>query len=198
MPEKRDEFDMMQPELAHWAAVSSDYRSALIKDPSRLPKYLCGRKLDTKLRRLPDFFYGAGMYIVSQKAADVFRQFDLGYGGCAPVTIFQGDRRAELSETEYSILYFGCCKQAFSAELSNMTAFSRNMYIRQGQTGYNPLEVGDGDCVLSAMALEGPDLWIDASVGSAFFMSERLVAAIKGAALSGTMCLKSCRVADPT
>jgi hypothetical protein len=196
MPENRDEFDMKQPELDHWAAVASDYRSSLIEDVSRLPKYLCGRKLDTKLRRLPDFFFGAGVYIVSQKLADIFRQFDLGHGGCAPVTIFQGDRRTQISESQFYILYFGCCKPAFSQELSHMPAFSRNMYIRKGQKGYNALEVGDDDCVVSALALKGPDLWIDASVGSAFFMSARLVAAIKGAAPSGTMFLKSCRVAD--
>jgi hypothetical protein len=197
MPDNRDEFDMAPPEMAHWAAVSSNYKSSLIKDPSLLPKYLCGSKLDTNLPQLPDVFHGAGMYIVSEKAACVFRRFDLGHGGRAPVTIFQGNRQAEVTDKQYNIVYFGCRKQAFSPELSNMAGFSRKMYIRPAQAGYNPLDISDGDCVLTATALEGPDVWIDTSVGIAFFMSGRLVAAISDANLSAMMPLKSCRIAGP-
>jgi hypothetical protein len=78
-----------------------------------------------------------------------------------------------------------------------MAGFSRKMYIRPAQAGYNPLDISDGDCVLTATALEGPDVWIDASVGIAFFMSGRLVAAINDANLSAMMPLKSCRIAGP-
>jgi hypothetical protein len=67
MPNDRDRFDYEQDELQHWAAVHTDYKEALIKDSSVLPGVLTGSKLDTKLRKLPDFFNGGGFFIVSQR-----------------------------------------------------------------------------------------------------------------------------------
>jgi hypothetical protein len=76
MPNDRDRFDYEQDELQHWAAVHTDYKEALIKDSSVLPGVLTGSKLDTKLRKLPDFFNGGGFFIVSQRCRcvnDYFR-----------------------------------------------------------------------------------------------------------------------------
>lgn len=39
----------------------------------------------------------------------------------------------------------------------------------------------DGDIVVSNEAYGGPDIWIDRQVGSAFFLSEALGAALKKA-----------------
>jgi hypothetical protein len=196
MPNDRSHFDLEPDESRHWAAVNMDYNEALIKDASVLPKVFTGFKLDTKLVRLPDFFMGGGFFIVSQKFADAFQKFDLGYGGFSPVTIYHGDRNSFISERQFYILYFGCQKQAFIPDLSNPTAFYRKTQVRGGYLRYSGPMIGDADSVLGSQALEGPDLWIDVTVAGSFFMSNRLVEAVNTAGLSKNMSLKKCKVIE--
>jgi hypothetical protein len=194
MPRDRDRFDLEPDESRHWAAITTDYNEALIKDASVLPSVLTGSKLDTKLTKLPDFFIGGGFVIVSQRCADVFKAFDLGYGGLSPVTIHQGDRKSFISDRQFYILYFGCQKQAFHPEHSNPAVFIRKTPVRGGYLRYSGPPLDDGDCALRADVLEGPDLWVDLTVGGSFFMSNRLVEALKEASLTKNMFLKKCGV----
>jgi hypothetical protein len=56
--------------------------------------------------------------------------------------------------------------------------------------------LNDGDCALRADVLEGPDLWVDLTVGGSFFMSDRLVEALKKAGLSKNMFLKNAELSS--
>jgi hypothetical protein len=51
----------------------------------------------------------------------------------------------------------------------------------------------DDDFALSAAALQGPDLWIGAQVWDAFFLSDRLVRALREARLTRRLGLRRCR-----
>lgn len=74
---------------------------------------------------------------------------------------------------------FGNKKQAFVLEKSTSV---RDYYIRPREKGWVPkATVKDGDIVVSNEAYGGPDIWIDRQVGSAFFLSEALGAALKKA-----------------
>jgi hypothetical protein len=52
--------------------------------PEAFPKHLWNQK-PKPIKQLPQIFMGAGYWVLGAKAADVFRQFDLGGGGLYPV-----------------------------------------------------------------------------------------------------------------
>ncbi len=196
MPSDRAQFDLGPEEASHWASVATDYHEALIRDGDVLPKAFTGSKLDTRVNKISDFFVGAGFVVVSQRCADVFLTFDLGYGGFAPVEIYQGNRKSLVAGGPFYILYFGCQKQAFVPEASNPAVFWNKITVRGGYERYFPTDIADDDYALTPEALEGPDLWVDLTVDSSFFMSNRLVEALNSAKLTKNMFLTKCRLIE--
>jgi len=196
MPGDRDRFDLSPEESRHWASVQTDYFEALIRDGSVLPKTLVGRKLDTTVSKMSDFFVGAGFFVVSRRCADVFMKFDLGYGGFAPVEIYQGNRRSLATVSPFYILYFGCQKQVFVPDMSNPAVFFDKITVHGGYERYFASGIADNDYALDRKALEGPDLWVDLTVNSSFFMSNRISEALKDAGLIENMFLTRCRVIE--
>lgn len=176
--------------------MQTDYFEALIRDGGALPKALVGSKLDTSVNKISDFFIGAGFFIVSQRCADVFMRFDLGHGGLSPVEIYQGNRKSLAAPGPFYILYFGCRKQTFVPEASKPAVFSEKAYMREGHACYSASNIGDNDYALAHEALEGPDLWVDLTVRSSFFMSNRLTEALMEAGLAKNMFLTRCRVIE--
>ncbi len=196
MPSDRAQFDSSPEESDHWAGVGMDYREALIMDGGALPKALVGSKLDTRVNKISDFFIGAGFFIVSQQCADVLMRFDLGHGGFAPVEIYQGNRKSLAAAGPLYILYFGCQKQAFVPEASNTAVFISKTPVRGGYMRHSGFDIADNDYALAPKVLEGPDLWVDLTVRSSFFMSNRLTEALMEAGLAKNMFLTRCRVVE--
>ncbi len=144
-----------------------------------------------KSYNFPHLFYAYGYWLVSKAAADVLRQFDLGGGGLYPVKVFKKDRVTPV-DGEWFCINFGNVKDAFLPDESP-TAMLRN--IRPGIKGWVPsFVVKDGDMSVSSVALAGPSIWIDESVGSAFFLSAALGDALKKAKADKGFFLKKCRV----
>jgi hypothetical protein len=194
MPEDRTEFDFGPNELRHWAEISTRYGKGLIDDANVLPKVFAGDKWDTRIKKLADFFNAAGFMIVSQRCADVFSSFDLGCGGLYPIQIYQGNRRDLAATDPYYILNFGCQKRAFIPDLSSQTAFYNRIPVEGDYYRYSAVDIANGDCVVSKLAVSGPDIWIDPTVSLAFFMSNRLTQALKSEKLTSKMFLSACSV----
>ena len=78
---------------------------------------------------------------------------------------------------------------------------SQNTIIRGAQknTDLELLRINswseDGDVVLSAAALEGPDLWFEVRVDNKIFMSDRLAEALIEIGMSDVFKLQLCRIA---
>ena len=141
--------------------------------------------------RLPDLFSDGNFWVVSSAAHDVLRQFNLGRGALYPVRILKKDRQTEVGGDWYC-LNFGNKKQAFVLEKSTSV---RDYYIRPREKGWVPkATVKDGDIVFSNEAYGGPDIWIDPQVGSAFFLSDALGAALKKAKADKGFFLFRCGV----
>lgn len=155
-----------------------------------------GTYLTTRINSLPDFFLGGGVYIcVSERCADVFRQFDLGQGALHPVEMWQGNGKSRITEEPFFVLTFGCHKRAFLPELSNPKRFKK--FGPEVDPFWLPqLLSDDDDTAVSATALKGPDLWLDPTVQNVFFMSAELERALKAAKVARNIRRSRCRVIE--
>jgi len=153
------------------------------------PRQLWNQK-PKPIKQLPQIFKGASYWVLGGKAAQVFRQFDLGGGGLYPVEVLQKDRRTRI-EGEYFCLCFGNTKSALVWDQSPGVR-----PVTPDRTEYwslNPVPADDSIALTSA-ALGGPDLWIDPALWLAFFVSDGLAQALKAAKVDGPFSFTRCRV----
>ena len=139
----------------------------------------------------PDLFYANGFWVVSNAAADVLQQFNLGGGGLYPTKLLKRDKTSTV-EGEWFCFNVGNKKDALVASESTSL---RERYIREGQKGWFPkTTIKDGDIVVLRTVDVGADVWIDRNVGGAFFLSEPLGLALQRARADTGFFLNKCRV----
>lgn len=149
--------------------------------------YMYSDRLETKL---PDICMAAG-WVVSEAVADVLRQFDMGKGALYPVKVFQHDRK-RLVEGTYFHLNYGNTKEAVLLE---KTIGARKSPYPSGDQRRSFIGlINDGDIAIRAAALDGPDIWLDPQIQKTFFLSDRLVQALKKAKLARCFKLSRCKI----
>jgi len=139
--------------------------------------------------QVPDLFAAYGYWMVSEPTAVVLRQFDLGQAQLKSVPVLKSDRQTSIGGNWFCI-NFGNAKRVVLPEQSEK--------IRLGPQGrYNvPLTLADDQVVVSAEALQLPDIWVDPQLWCNFFISHGLREALRKAKLSSRFYLTRCRVAD--
>lgn len=143
---------------------------------------------ETVPERLPDLFVANGYWVVSKKAADVLRQFDLGNGALYPVAVLRQDGTPYPGE--YSSWNFGNVKSALSTDRStNLRPFGV-----AGRTWNLPWVLKDDDVAVTGEALAGPDVWVDPTLFKSLFISDRLGSALNNAGLAKAFKLYRSRV----
>lgn len=158
--------------------------------PDLIPKAIFS-ETTRKVGSLPDFFDGGAYWIVSTELADILRQFDLGASALYPVKVYQHDRETPVPGL-YECLSFGERKETFLPEKSERV---RKRYNDDRDIWATPAAIRDDEIAVRQTALDGPDLWMEASrLPRLFFLSDPLVQAIKAAKLSRRMGLRRCRV----
>jgi hypothetical protein len=159
--------------------------------PERFPKEFY-RKSHEKAQKLPDLANSGGFWLVSAAVADVLRSGNLGRTSLYPTQVFRNRKKTPL-EGAYFCLNFGEQKRAFLPELSPLA--ERNWYdkIDRGYR-YLPSLPKDGDIAVDRTARDGPDLWVDPLLRDGFFLSDRLVRALRAAKLTRRLSLRRCRV----
>ncbi|PWR25316.1 imm11 family protein [Zavarzinia aquatilis] len=156
----------------------------------RFPAELYGKYSLKKINKLPDFCDALGYWVVSAAMADVLRQFDLGHTSLYPTRVYQHDRKTPV-EGEYYCLNFGERKASFLADASPR---ANKVYPNQDIWALSLAPKND-DIALSANALEGVDLWTEEPrFTRAFFLSDRLVTALRDAKLTRYLGLFRCRI----
>lgn len=162
---------------------------------NRIPRVFRGDFPHTRFSKgFPDFFSADGFFLVSERCAAVFRQFDLGSGGLVPVEIYEGDCATRVPG-QFFLLNFGCQKSVLMPDLMDRS------YIEQfGPTLWFPRAAGKTDDahVVNSAACEGPDLWHDPQILKMFFMSGRLADGLRAAKVARTIGMYTCRIADTT
>lgn len=155
--------------------------------PEYFPKSLRASD-DTVPERLPDLFVANGYWVISNKAAYVLRQFDLGNGALYPVAVLKHDGTPYPGE--YFSWNFGNLKTALSTERStNLRPFGV-----AGRIWNLPWVLKDDDVAVTAEALAGPDVWADPTLFKSLFISDRLGSALNDARLAKAFKLYQSRV----
>jgi hypothetical protein len=157
------------------------------------PKKIWGDDLAPHFTTIPHLTSAQSHWIVSAKAAEVLRQFDLGGGALYSVAdgIFQKDGVTRVPG-DYFCWIFGNSKKAFLEQHSPAAkpmsgATTRDWCVM-------PSNLADKDIAVSTAALVGPDVWVDPLLFQSLFVSGRLGDALDAAGLRKAFRLFQCRV----
>lgn len=159
-------------------------------DGSHFPDEVFGARHSLERHyQLPDLFRAGSFWVVSQAAADILRQFDLGAGALYPVRVLKKDRTTPIKDGWYCI-NFGNARPLIIPDQSEG--------LRPGpQDRYNfSVTLADDHLVVSAAALQPPDIWVDPQLWDNFFVSHPLREALREAKLSSRFYLTRCRVVE--
>lgn len=140
---------------------------------------------------VPDLFFVEGYWLVSERAASIMRQFDLGGGALYSVSegLFYIDQKTRLPGNYYCWI-FGNKKQAF---LPDETPDKMKFGVG-GVRWEMPYNLMDDNIAVSRDALQGSAVWLDDSLFKAVFMSRPLGDALHAAGLCKAFCLYKARV----
>lgn len=143
------------------------------------------------IEAMPDLFYARAHWIVSQKAADVLRRYDLGGGALHPVRdgVFREDEKTRVAGEFYTWI-FGNMKSAF---LPDETP-KKEPFGVSGLRWNMPFTLADMDIAVSAASLAPPDQWLDKTLFDAVFFSRALGDALDAAGLRRAFHLYKARV----
>lgn len=144
--------------------------------------------------RTHDLFAVAGFYVLRGKLAEVFSRFDLGEGGgLIPFTIYEADLETPYPGEYWLLDYRGRKNTILPEQSENVVKFAVDHKTGQQIWKINGWHE-DGDVVLSAAALDGPNIWYEEAVYGKIFMSSTLVRALQEAELAGDWQLKECQI----
>lgn len=158
--------------------------------PEKFPTEAYAKYPDKKIKSLPDICSLWGFWTFSSACAEVFSNFDLGATKLHPIKIFEHDRSTPISG-EYFTINFAETKSSFLPEESRVRKSDPD---NPDSNIWLPCyDMEKEDIAVDASALSGSDLWIDARFLNGFFMSDRLVRALKVAKLTRRFNLHRCR-----
>jgi hypothetical protein len=140
---------------------------------------------------MPDLFWARGQPIVSRRAADIMRHFDLGGGALHPVSqdVWLSDRTARLPG-EYFTWIFGNVKEGFLAGESR----EQDAPAVPGLWWDMPQFEKDDNVAVSSAVTATPDVWLDKMLFKSIFLSGPLGDALVTAGLRQAFRLFRCRV----
>lgn len=139
-------------------------------------------------KKLPHLFTN-GFWFVSSEAAEVLRRFDLGDCKLHPVEVLMEDRNTPLPGS-YFVLDFDSWKDVFLPDQSPDVAMMRGSKHRRSPH----FSTKDDAAALSREALSGADIWWNENVIGTFFLSDRLVQALREAGVDKPFSLRRCRI----
>ena len=181
------------PSLDAYAALSGAYERLDPIDVDELPSALFALKTFAAHRRPKRHVFSVGFTIVSSEVADVLRAHDLGATRLVPVELLHPNRKTRV-EGEWFYLIIAETKSALRPEASEPGVLKS---LSRDRAWFSPRRndmLANDDIAVSPAALEGVDLWRDAALIRAPFLSPRLVKAIRAAKLTRHWDMRRCRV----
>jgi hypothetical protein len=173
-------------------AGSQNQRGQPVPD-AMCPKRIWGDKDASVFKKIPHLVYARSYWIVTSRAADVMKQFDLGGGALYPVSegIFQKDQVTRVPG-DYFCWIFGNVKTAFLEQHSPKARPMSGAVTRDWCK--MPFVLADNDIAVSSAAQIGPDVWVDPILFQSLFVSARLGDALEAAGLRKAFRLFRCPV----
>jgi len=166
-----------------------------------IPQEMCPKRMwineaseeETGFKALPfpELFRSGAYWMMSRRAADIFRKFDLGDGGLYPIEdgIYQSDNVTPIQE-EFFCWIRGNTKDSFMQDLSRSVK-PRDLKRVLWKTDHY---VQDDDLAVSDRALEGPAVWIEQRLFECVFLAGALGDELIKANLKTAFALYRCRV----
>lgn len=191
---KSYEIDKSTPYDAQKKRVLKSIRSGVAIDRSELPDEYFYKYRGGVPEKLTHFCLAGFSWVISEQVAEIFSSFNLGNNHIKASKFF--DHEKTLLPFNHSAIAFGEQKNALDVENS-----SRIFLVWPD----NPIppdvwelhhKPDDGDMTVTQAALEGPDIWCDPRVFNHFFMSGRLVEALKAAKLNKDFRLTKCNISS--
>lgn len=132
------------------------------------------------MKCVPDLFV-AGDYVgTTERALSAFALGDLGKGKLVPVEGYQSDEQTPLTGDRLYLLNYGSVKAGGSIPEQSQKATENS--FRKGIWNADS-RVKGGDIAVSALVLDGPDMWVDDRLEDVFLLSGAIVAGLKKPAL---------------
>lgn len=148
---------------------------------------------EKRFNRSKDFFWAGGFMAIKGKLADVLKTANLGNTELVPYPIYEMDKKTKLPGPFY-LLNFGEQKNSFLPhESENVRPFYTvdKDGIELWKAKFEP---ADNEIAVSALAIEGPDIWFEPKCMNKIFMSGALAHAIQEARIKVDFGLAKCRV----
>lgn len=164
------------------------YRGELVPKEF-IPKSLVSVYGDSKVKLDCDFFNSGFFIAVSSRLYDVMKDFDYGGGGFhSAIPYRKGKMNKPLADPFY-LMNFAGKKNALLPDVSKQLLHNKRLDT------YRALDLNDNDIVVSQVALEGADVWIDEKMNSFdIFLSGTLGDAIKAAKPTSRIYMSKCQV----
>lgn len=144
-----------------------------------------------RVKALPQTFVAGSYFVVSEKAAEVFNNFDLGSSALLPVEVLKLGRKAAF-DGQFYIFHITESKSAFLPDQSVNYVEPRSE--EDEWAGFVRLEETNGDEIaVAASALDGPEVWKDPTLLETLFFSDPLYAALSKADVLGNAQTIHCR-----
>lgn len=154
-------------------------RSEERMDPALFPKGFdvkLGEYREHHYGRWPDFSRFVGLWIVSERVANVLRSFVIGGGDLVPVEMNDLDSCKSMTGRWF---LWQLCARKLALEPNS----SRNIFP-VGEGRHIHAGISDGDLVLKSDALSGADIWTDPQLQGVIFLSADLSEALRSAGLA--------------
>ena len=119
--------------------------------------------------------------MVSEAAAQVLRQFDVGQGALYPTRLTKSDKETPIGEGWYCLNYGNAKETVIPDKPIGMLRTEAPGQLFFVLSAYRK----DDDLTVSRAALGSPDIWVDPRLKHGFFTSGRLARAIEEAKLKG-------------
>jgi hypothetical protein len=154
-------------------------RSEERMDPALFPKRFdvkLGEYREHHYGRWPDFFPFVGLWVVSDRVANVLTSFVTGGGEFVPVEMNDLDT-CKLMTGRWFLWQLCARKLALEPDSSrNIFPVGEGRHIHAG--------ISDGDLVLKSDALSGADIWTDPQLQGVIFLSADLSETLRSAGLA--------------
>ena len=123
--------------------------------PEHFPEHVFSNRTNQAAKQtFSDLFISRGYIVVSEAAARILREFDLGQGALYPTRVTKADQQTEVGEGWYCI-HFGNARESVVPEES------RGLMPARPDVSVLASYRKAGDVAVSRNVLGGPDVWVD-------------------------------------
>ncbi|NSX54190.1 imm11 family protein [Parasulfitobacter algicola] len=176
-----DEAELREAERKQWVGepISAEV----------VPKKIWFMKGSRTSLTLPNVFFAYGIWVVSERVAQVLERFDMGQGALYPTQVFKKDQVTPMPGA-YRCLVFGLQKNALRTDSGgNLVSVDEKRDI--WRLRFVPK---DNDVVVGPEVYEPGDIWMDPRLFQAFFLSDALAKALKAENVHKIFGLTKCKI----